>query len=148
MRHLEHGRRLGRSSEHRIALKRNLAAQLFAHERIVTTLAKAKEIRPYVERLITIAKRGSAHLEAAKDSGASQAQSRADALHCRRLLMAKLGGKKQVVIKDDRIDVINKLLNEIGPRFRDRAGGYTRIVKRTQRRLGDAAPTAFIELLS
>ena len=75
-------------------------------------------------------------------------QARVRALHYRRLLMQRLGGKKLIVVKSDEINVIDKLLNEIGPRFRDWPGGYTRILKQTERRLGDAAPTAIIELLS
>lgn len=148
MRHLKRGRKLNRSSAHRIALFRNLACRLFAHERIITTVPKAKELRPFAEKLITLARRGAANLEAAsKASGEEARAEKAKALHVRRLLMARLGGRKVVIVKDDEIDVVNKLLNEIGPRFHDRPGGYLRIIKRTERRLGDAAPTAYIELL-
>jgi large subunit ribosomal protein L17 len=146
MKHLMKGRRLNRSPTHRIALKRNMACHLFANERIITTVAKAKELRPFAERLITIAKKGAAQLSQAGDSEAGKA-ARVKALHYRRRLMQLLGGKKIVEVGPDRINIIDKLLNDIGPRFETRPGGYTRIVKRTQRRLGDAAPTAFIELL-
>lgn len=148
MRHLERGRKLNRSPSHRQALLRNLATRLFAHERITTTLPKAKELRPYAERLITIAKRGSAALEAASGAtGDAARKAKADALHARRLLISRLGGKKTVIVGEDEVNVVNKLLNDIGPRFQTRPGGYTRVIKRSQRRLGDAAPTAFIELL-
>jgi large subunit ribosomal protein L17 len=96
---------------------RNLAIALFEHGRIVTTVAKAKELRPFAERLITLAKSGT--------------------LHARRLALARLANRQAV----------HKLFAEIAPRFMDRPGGYTRIVKRTYVRLGDAGPTAFIELL-
>jgi len=96
---------------------KNLAAALFEHERIVTTVAKAKELRPFAERLITLARKNT--------------------LHARRLCVSRLGNK----------DMVAKLFKEIAPRFSDRPGGYTRIIKRPQVRLGDAGPTAFIELL-
>lgn len=147
MRHRNRGRKLSRTTEHRWALFRNLATSLFAHERISTTLAKAKELRPFAEKLITIAKRGSASLERVKED-ASDTKAVGDALTHRRRLMALLGGKKKVIVGSEEVNVIDKLLKEIGPRFKDRPGGYTRIVKRTHRRLGDAAPTAYIELLS
>lgn len=148
MRHLLRGRKLNRSSSHRIALKRNLATRLFAHDRIKTTLAKAKELRPYAEKLITIAKKGAAQLAlAASATGDEQIVARTKALYARRRLIQELGGKKTVVIKDDYINVIDKLLNDIGARYQERSGGYTRILKLTERRLGDAGRTALIELL-
>src|SRR5437879_2622624 len=117
MRHLRAGRKLGRNASHRLALKRNLARALFEHERIITTVEKAKEVRPFVEKLITLAKKGT--------------------LHHRRLALARLPDRA----------IIALLFNEIGPRFQDRPGGYTRIIKRHERRLGDAGRTAFLELL-
>ena len=175
MRHRIKGRRLGRSPSHLTSLKRNLACQLFAHERITTTLAKAKELRPFAERLITLAKKGASHLEAASAAEGEESRiAKAGALHARRRLnqLLGVGGKKKkrksgglesidlrgqgrgfIVIKknqsDDgeKINIVDKLLNEIGPRFADRPGGYTRIIRRSARRLGDAARTAFIELL-
>jgi len=117
MRHLKAGRKLGRNAAHRLALKRNLAKALFEHGRIITTVEKAKEVRPFVEKLITLAKRGD--------------------LHARRLALMRLPDR----------DVVAKLFKEIGPRFEDRPGGYTRVIKRHERRLGDAGRTAFLELL-
>lgn len=146
MRHRTRGRILGRNASHRRAMFRNMAASLFAHERIITTEAKAKELRPFAERLITLAKRGAASLSTA-EAGDAQRASRDHALAVRRRLIAHLGGKKTVIVKDEQVNIVDKLLKEIGPRFKDRPGGYTRVVKRAQRRQGDAAPTAFIELL-
>jgi len=117
MRHLRAGRKLGRNASHRVALMRNLSRALIEHGRIITTVEKAKSLRPFVEKLITLAKKNT--------------------LHSRRLALARLPDR----------DIIAKLFDEIGPRFRDRPGGYTRIVKRHERRLGDAGKTAFIELL-
>lgn len=153
MRHRIRGRRLGRSPSHLLALRRNMACRLFVDERIRTTVAKAKELRPFAERLITIAKKGAVALEQAESaSGEDLRKHRATALHYRRRLMQLLGGKKQIVKvnKDgtsEQINVIDKLLNDIGPRFRERPGGYTRVLKLVDRRLGDAAPLAFIEMI-
>jgi len=140
MRHLKRGRKLGRNASHRTALKRNLLLGLFAHERITTTIPKAKELRPFVERLITLAKRGVATGDKAK------------ALHARRLVMARLGPVAKVELLDHKGNslgdtVIGKLFDVLAPRYKDRPGGYTRIMKLTKRRLGDAGETAFIELL-
>lgn len=141
MRHQKAGRKLGRNASHRLAMYRNLTRSLIEHGRIVTTEQKAKELRPFVEKLITIAKRGLAAGDPIK------------ALHARRIVMARLGpvAKVELYDKDDEpLDdtVIKKLFNELAPRFKDRAGGYTRIIKRHERRLGDAGVTAFIELLN
>jgi len=140
MRHLKRGRKLGRNASHRTSLKRNLLLGLFAHERITTTVPKAKELRPYVERLITRAKRGLA------------ADDKAKALHARRLVIARLGPVAKVELLDHKGQslgqtVVGKLFDVLAPRYKDRAGGYTRIMKLTKRRLGDAGETAFIELL-
>jgi large subunit ribosomal protein L17 len=113
-------------------MKRNLAVALFLHERIITTVEKAKEVRPFVEKLITLAKTGT--------------------LHARRLARARLGPTATTRTLDDEGEhtgdaVLKKLFDEIGPRFHDRPGGYTRIIKRHERRLGDAGRTAFLELL-
>jgi large subunit ribosomal protein L17 len=132
MRHLKAGRQLGRNATHRLALFRNLTRALIEHERIITTVEKAKEVRPFVEKLITLAKQGT--------------------LHARRLVRARLGSVATADLLDKEEEftgdtVLQKLFKEIGPRFADRPGGYTRVIKRHQRRLGDAGHTAFLELL-
>jgi len=142
MRHRRAGYKLNRNATHRLALYRNLTLALFRHERIITTVEKAKAVRPFVEKLITLAKRATLHPE--------------QALHARRLVMARLGTpcKAEVCPVDsskkqdhDPTMVIVKLFAEIAPRFKERPGGYTRIIKRHQRRLGDGGKTAFLELL-
>ena len=125
MRHLKAGRRLNRNASHRDALMRNLARALIEHGRIVTTVAKAKELRPFIEKLVTLAKKANA------------AEDPMRAIYLRRLALQKLPDKAAV----------GKLFKEIGPQFAERPGGYTRILKRHQRRLGDAGETAFIEFL-
>ena len=131
MRHRAKGRQLSRTSSHRRALLNNMATSLFEHGRVITTEAKAKELRPFAEKLITLAKKGT--------------------LHARRLAIAKLGPTAKAEVDpeaDEKSDtIIGKLFKEIGPRFADRPGGYTRIIKRHERRLGDGGKTAFIELL-
>src|SRR2546421_6969042 len=123
MRHRIAGRTLGRNAASRLALMRSLSRALIEHGRIITTVAKAKELRPFVEKLVTLGKKATG--EGAKG------------LHYRRLLLARLPDK--VAVK--------KLIDDYAPRFADRAGGYTRILKRHERRLGDAGHTAFIEFL-
>ena len=125
MRHRYAHRRLGRVSSHRKALLRNLATDLLDHEHIVTTVPKAKEVRPIVERLITVAKRG---VKAAEPKGRT--------LAARRLVMTEIVNE----------DVVTKLFDQLAPRFMDRPGGYTRILRLGHRR-GDAAEIAQIELL-
>ncbi len=125
MRHNVAHRKLGRVTEHRIALLRNQAEALLRHERIETTLPKAKELRPYVERIIPVAKRG---LKAGEANG--------------RLLTAR----REVIRDIPAQDVVRKLFDELAPRFADRPGGYTRILKLGFRR-GDSAEIAQIELV-
>ena len=125
MRHRVGHRKLGRVTEHRIALLRNQAEALLTHEHITTTVPKAKELRPFVEKLITTAKRG---VRAAEPKGAT--------LSARRLVM------RHVVDQD----VVAKLFDDLAPRFMERPGGYTRILKLGYRR-GDGAETALIELV-
>ena len=116
MRHRNAGRKLNRTSQHRQMLFRNMAQALIKHEQIVTTLPKAKELGPIVEKLITLGKRGD--------------------LHARRQAFSKL-----------RCDAMTKKLFEVlGPRYEERQGGYTRIMK-AGFRYGDAAPMAVIELV-
>lgn len=116
MRHRKKGRALSRTASHRRALLRNMATSLFLHERIETTTAKAKELRPFAERLISLAKRGD--------------------LHARRIAGRKVSDRA----------VLGKLFDELGPRFSERPGGYTRILKLGNRK-GDAAEMALIELV-
>jgi large subunit ribosomal protein L17 len=125
MRHRNAHRKLGRDTAHRTALLRNQAEALLRHEKIETTVPKAKELRPYVERLITIAKRG---VKANDPKGAS--------LSARRLVMRDVLNET----------VVTKLFDVLAPRFMDRPGGYTRILKLGHRR-GDAAEIAQIELV-
>ena len=116
MRHRQSGRKLNRTSQHRQMLFRNMAQALIKHEQIVTTLPKAKELRPVVERLITLGKRGD--------------------LHARRQAHARL--------RDDAIT--KKLFEVLGPRYAERNGGYTRVLK-AGFRYGDSAPMAVIEFV-
>jgi large subunit ribosomal protein L17 len=164
MRHGKAGRHLGRSSGHRRALYRNLITELFRHERIQTTEAKARAVRPLAERLVTKARKARAErvvelamernnqklaawfnvrradqLIALADQGDEEALGRMAAemaLHARRQLLAELTDH----------DVAHKLVEEIAPRFEDRPGGYTRIFKLGERR-GDAARMALLELV-
>jgi large subunit ribosomal protein L17 len=125
MRHRVAHRKLGRVTEHRISMLRNQATALLKYEHLTTTVPKAKELRPFVERLITVAKRGLA---------AGEANGRV--LNARRLVMEDL---------QDR-DVVTKLFDTIAPRFAERPGGYTRLM-RTGYRKGDSAELAMVELL-
>ena len=125
MRHRISHRKLGRVTEHRIAMLRNQAEALLLHERIETTVPKAKELRPFVERIITLAKRGLA-------AGAADGNS----LHARRMVLRDIQNR----------DVVGKLFDTIAPRFEGRPGGYTRILRIGYRR-GDSAEIAQIELV-
>jgi large subunit ribosomal protein L17 len=116
MRHGVHGRKLGRTTEHRKALLGNMALALIKHEQITTTLHKAKELRPFVEKLVTLGKRGG--------------------LAARRQAYA--------VLRDDALT--RKLFDTLGPRYKERAGGYTRVLKAGFRH-GDAAAMAVIEFV-
>jgi large subunit ribosomal protein L17 len=123
MRHQVAGYKLGRTTSARLALRRTLIKQLFEHERITTTHAKAKAIRGEAERLITIARRSSEASEAGK-------------VHARRLVASRLGSNQPVT----------KLFDDIAPRFANRPGGYTRILKLGPRR-GDGAEMVVIEFV-
>ncbi len=123
MRHQISERKLGRETGHRSALRKTLIKQLFTFERIRTTRAKAEAIRSQAEGLITLAKRGIA----AGDSGT---------IHARRLAAARMGDA----------EMVKKLFDDIAPRYEDRAGGYTRMVKLGPR-LGDAAEIVLLELV-
>ena len=114
MRHQKHTRKLGRTSQHRDAMLANIVASLIIHKRVKTTLAKAKAARPLAEKLVTLGKGGT--------------------LHDRRLAVAKIGQK----------DAVATLFKSIAPGFKDRKGGYTRIIKLGPRQ-SDSAPVAFLE---
>lgn len=116
MRHRKSHRKLNRTASHRKAMFANMAAALIKHEQIVTTLPKAKELRSVVEKLITLGKRGD--------------------LHARRLVISRLQDKSMAA----------KLFETLGPRYKDRKGGYTRVLK-AGFRYGDSAPMAVIELV-
>jgi large subunit ribosomal protein L17 len=116
MRHRQSGKRLGRNTSHRKAMLRNMVTSLLEHEKITTTDARAKELRPIAEKLITLAKRGD--------------------LHARRLVTEVVRDRKTVA----------KLFERIAPRFADRPGGYTRIIK-LGHRLGDNAALSMISLV-
>jgi large subunit ribosomal protein L17 len=116
LRHHKSGRKLGRDAAHRKALYANLTSALIEHGRIKTTIAKAKEVRPVAEQMITLGRRGG--------------------VHARRQALKFLRSQ----------DVVHKLFSDVGPRFKDREGGYSRIV-RIGPRLGDAAEMAYLELV-
>jgi len=116
MRHRNSGRQLNRNSSHRKAMFQNMTVSLLNHEIIKTTLPKAKELRRFAEPLITMA--------------------RNDSVHKRRVAFSRLRDR----------DTVTKLFNELGPRYKDRPGGYTRILK-SGYRAGDNAPMAYIELV-
>ena len=123
MRHRKAGYKLGRKKDQRRALRKNLIKQLFEHERIRTTKAKAQAVRGQAERLITLAKRG---------NSAGDAKS----VHARRLAAARISDA----------DIVRKLFDDIAPRFEDRPGGYTRIIKLGPRR-SDSAEMVLLELV-
>lgn len=136
MRHKVHGRRLSRDTGHRNALRRNLIADLLVFEQITTTEAKARTIRPAAEKMITLAKRGLANAEG-------------EAVHARRLAAARLPNTRTMEAEDgtfEEVDVVRKLFEEIAPRYADRPGGYTRMVK-IGRRSGDNADMAVLMLV-
>ena len=151
MRHLRAHRKLGRTTEHRLSMLRNLATSLInaRDERLVTTLPKAKELRPYIERVITLSRRAQ-NLEG--DDTAAQS------VHLRRQAAAffHAGNRQQSVSTGKRggeraertagVAAVKRLFDELGERYKDRPGGYTRIVK-LGRRVGDNAELAIIELV-
>ncbi|MCX4241303.1 50S ribosomal protein L17 [Paraliomyxa miuraensis] len=134
MRHRKSGRPLGRTSAHRKAMYRNMVTSLLEHERITTTEAKAKELRRFAERTIT---RGLSIQEAlAKPEAERTAAEKASIVHAYRMAGRLVRSR----------EVLEKLFSTIAPRYKERAGGYTRIVK-TAPRAGDAARMAIIELV-
>jgi len=135
MRHRVAHRKLGRVTEHRIAMLRNQATDLLRYEHLTTTVARGKELRPFVERLITIAKRGLAGGRGAAAPGENNAAN-GHVLTARRLVMRDL---------QDR-EVVSKLFDTLAPRFASRPGGYTRLLRIGFRR-GDSAEVAQVELV-
>jgi large subunit ribosomal protein L17 len=121
MRHRIAGRQLNRTAEHRLAMRRNLVASLIQHETISTTPEKAKEVKSFAEKLVTLAKKGT--------------------LSARRRAIMLLGNYDIIVYEDGKAvskgTIIGKLFSELGPRYLDRPGGYTRIIRLSLRRLGD-----------
>ena len=130
MRHRMSGKRLGRTTSHRKALRRNQAVALLEHGAIRTTEAKAKELRRFVEKLITAAKEGT--------------------LHARRRVIARLGRDRLMFDENNEpLDqtVVQKLFDEIALRYQDRPGGYTRIIQLAERRIGDAGRQVILQLV-
>ena len=138
MRHRKAGFKLGRTTAHRKATLRNLAAGLFEHGQITTTIPKAKAVQPFVERLITLAKRGD--------------------LHSRRLLASRLQDRvmtgDESVLERNRYGELRKgpklvkhIFDEVAPRYQDRPGGYTRIIKLDQRRKGDGGELCVLQFV-
>ncbi len=131
MRHRVAGRRLSRTSQHRLAMRRNLVASLIQHETISTTIEKAKEIKAFAEKLITLARKGT--------------------LSARRRAITLLGDRDIIVHEDGKAvkkgTLIGKLFSEIGPRYLDRPGGYTRIIRLSLRRLGDNGQVVLLQLV-
>ncbi|MCP3916916.1 MAG: 50S ribosomal protein L17 [bacterium] len=117
MRHRVAGYKLGRTTSHRIAMTRNMAASVIEHERIITTVQKAKAVKPFVEKLVTLSKEATQHN--------------------RRQAFSRLRNKEATI----------KLFDVLGPRFKDRPGGYCRIIKLSKRRLGDAGERAILEFV-
>jgi large subunit ribosomal protein L17 len=132
MRHRVAGRQLGRTKEHRLAMRRNMVASLIQHETISTTIEKAKEVKPFAEKLITLAKKGT--------------------LPARRRAIALLGNRDIVDYEDGEAvrkgTVVGKLFSELGPRYLDRPGGYTRIIRLSLRRLGDNGQLVLLQLVA
>ncbi len=139
MRHRKAGYKLGRTTAHRLATLRNLAAGLFEHGQIVTTVPKAKALQPFVERIITLGKRGD--------------------LHSRRLILARMGHDRIMADDEAKLErnrygelkkgpkLVKHIVDDVAPRFKDRAGGYTRIVKLGMHRIGDASPLCVIQFV-
>jgi large subunit ribosomal protein L17 len=129
MRHRVHGKQLSRNTAHRKALRRNMAASLFEHGAIRTTIVKAKQLRPFVEKLITTARKGT--------------------LQARKQIISILQDR-DIVDKEGNLaekTVVQKLMDEIAPRYATRPGGYTRIIRLSERRIGDAGETCLLQLV-
>ena len=131
MRHRVAGRRLSRTTQHRLAMRRNMVCSLFEHETISTTIEKAKEVKAFAEKLITLARKGT--------------------LSARRRAIAMLGNRDLIIDEDGEAvkkgTIIGKLFSELGPRYLDRPGGYTRIIHLSLRRLGDNGQLVLLQLV-
>ncbi|MBT3278854.1 MAG: 50S ribosomal protein L17 [Phycisphaerales bacterium] len=148
MRHRVSGKQLSRTTSHRLAMRRNMASSLFEHGTIRTTVAKAKELRPFVERLITMAKKNT--------------------LHARRLVIKELNDRRIAAVDENKqvltdkyglaklqkvegtnvnLTVVKKLFDEIAPKYVDRPGGYTRIIPIAERRIGDSGKQVIMQLV-
>lgn len=134
MRHRISGKRLGRTTSHRRALRRNMAASLIQHGAIRTTEAKAKELRPFIEKIISIARKGT--------------------LHARRQVIRLLQDRRMFAYDESQkgyapedLTVVQKLFNEVAPRYLDRPGGYTRIIRLGDRRIGDGGVQVLLQLV-
>lgn len=161
MRHLKRTAKLGRTGEHRNAMLANMACSLIKSKRITTTLAKAKALRPVVEKLVTLGRRGNRAVEAAASADDKQkAVLIAENVHCRRLVASRVRqhartnfkgtpSRKGKVLRErwrENHDVVHILFDKIAPLFKTRNGGYTRILKLGERQ-GDAAQLAIIEFV-
>ncbi len=129
MRHGIVGKNLSRKTAHLVALRRNMASSLFEHGQITTTLAKARHVQPFAEKLITLARRGT--------------------LHARRLVIARLQDRDLIDPKNDTFvgTAVRKLFDEVAPKYADRLGGYTRIIRTARRRIGDGGELAILQLV-
>jgi len=129
MRHRIFGKQLSRTTAHRKSLRRNMAASLIEHETVRTTEAKAKELRPFVEKLITLAKIGT--------------------LHARRQVITAMPDRSMFDAEGGLLDktVVQKLFDELAPRYADRPGGYTRIIRLSERRIGDGGVQVLLQLI-
>lgn len=161
MRHLKRTAKLGRTGEHRNAMLANMVCSLIKSKRVTTTLAKAKALRPVMEKMVTLGCRANRCIEAAATADDKQkAALTAESVHCRRLVAARLRKQartnfkgtpkvKGKVLRDkwrENEDVVHILFDKIAPQFKGRPGGYTRILQLGQRR-GDAAQLAIIEFV-
>ncbi|MDX2042362.1 MAG: 50S ribosomal protein L17 [Acidobacteriota bacterium] len=146
MRHLVAHRKLGRTSSHRKALLRNLCTSLVIHERVITTLPKAKELRPYVEKVVTLGRRSRAASQAGNAAGAVHAARQAAKSFFPGNSSADSKQHDQGAERTAGVAALKKVTTELAERFADRHGGYTRIYKLGPRK-GDGAEMALIEFV-
>ena len=165
MRHLLAGRKLNRTSEHRLALRRNMAQSLFEHGQIQTTLIKAKDLRPWVERIITLARKARGGNLAARqrltqllgdraiipEDNREEYENMSDSAR-QRVLRSRSGrryrlGQARGGQKFTAVSVIHRLINDVAGRYEDRPGGYTRVIKLGKRGRNDNAPLAVLQLV-